>query len=248
MRAQVRISGKQLGELALSNYCPRCFWLKLQMGNRLPFGLFPGIFSTLDAFTKSIVSRWFDRHRCPPPWLTQLGDFVSYIEPPHFSKFNFVDQDQQILLTGAPDGIFVARDGSLMILDYKTAKFSDRQDALYPLYEAQLNAYRVIAEHCGLRPVAHLALVYFEPVTEPVGGISNRCHRLGFRLDFSAHPLKVPCLPGLVDRLLAQGRAFAEMRRPPAPSGQCKNCGLLERIIGLTRPGARRRHGDAAGT
>jgi len=45
---KLRISAKNLGELALSDFCPRCFWLKLH-AKRLPFQIFPGIFSSIDA-------------------------------------------------------------------------------------------------------------------------------------------------------------------------------------------------------
>jgi len=39
--SQFRISAKNLGELALSDFCPRCFWLKLHI-RQLPFQIFPG--------------------------------------------------------------------------------------------------------------------------------------------------------------------------------------------------------------
>ena len=51
----LRISAKNLGELALPDFCPRCFWLKLKAHNRLPFQIFPGIFSSSDAYTKRVV-------------------------------------------------------------------------------------------------------------------------------------------------------------------------------------------------
>jgi hypothetical protein len=55
MSKQIRISAKNLGELALHNYCPRCFWLKLKLNNRLPFQIFPGIFSAIDSYTKDVI-------------------------------------------------------------------------------------------------------------------------------------------------------------------------------------------------
>jgi hypothetical protein len=42
----LRISAKNLGELALADFCPRCFWFKLKVENHLPFQVFPGIFSS----------------------------------------------------------------------------------------------------------------------------------------------------------------------------------------------------------
>ena len=48
-RMQLRISAKSLGELALPDFCPRCFWLKTKARGKLPFQIFPGIFSSIDA-------------------------------------------------------------------------------------------------------------------------------------------------------------------------------------------------------
>jgi hypothetical protein len=56
MTTQIRISAKNLGELAMPSFCPRCFWLKLRLNNRLPFQIFPGIFSSIDSYTKTIVT------------------------------------------------------------------------------------------------------------------------------------------------------------------------------------------------
>lgn len=53
----LRISAKALGELALPDFCLRCFWLKLH-ARRLPFQIFPGIFRSIDVYTKRVVHAW----------------------------------------------------------------------------------------------------------------------------------------------------------------------------------------------
>jgi len=45
MSNQIQISAKNLGELAMPSFCPRCFWLKRRLSNKLPFQIFPGIFN-----------------------------------------------------------------------------------------------------------------------------------------------------------------------------------------------------------
>ena len=52
--SQLRIFAKTLGELALPGFCPRCFWLKMHT-RQLPFQIFPGIFSSIDVYTKRVV-------------------------------------------------------------------------------------------------------------------------------------------------------------------------------------------------
>jgi len=91
MREQIRISAKNLGAVALPDFCPRCFWIKLRLKHKLPFQIFPGIFSSIDTYNKGIVHSWFDRHGCPPACLAGLGTLTGYVNPPHFSKFNIVD-------------------------------------------------------------------------------------------------------------------------------------------------------------
>ncbi len=72
------MSGKDLGAIALTDFCSRCFWVKLHSRGQLPFQIFPGIFSSIDAYTKRVVHAWFDEFGKPPPWLKGL-DGVNHI-------------------------------------------------------------------------------------------------------------------------------------------------------------------------
>jgi hypothetical protein len=121
MNEQIRISGKDLGAIALADFCPRCFWIRLHCKGQIPFQIFPGIFSSIDGNTKRVIHTWFDDHGGPPPWLNDLKGVVGYKEPPTFHKFNTVIKEFDILLTGSPDGVFICDDDSHMIIDYKTA-------------------------------------------------------------------------------------------------------------------------------
>ena len=159
----VRISAKNLGQLALPDYCPRCFWIKLKLQFKLPFQIFPGIFSTIDSYSKKITWQYFDKHKTVPPWFKSFGNFTGLLPVPHWSKFFIVDSKIGIKLNGMPDDIFIMADGRYFIVDYKTAKFSDAQDALLPLYVVQLNGYAYIFEKMGMGKVGGLGLCYYEP-------------------------------------------------------------------------------------
>ena len=80
----LRISAKNLGELTLPDFCQRCFWLKLHI-RQLPFQIFPGIFSSIDANTKRVVHVWIDGNGGAPFGLDELGVVTGYIDPPHHS-------------------------------------------------------------------------------------------------------------------------------------------------------------------
>ncbi len=227
------ISAKTLGQLALPGYCPRCFWLAMKAG-RLPFQIFPGIFSALDSYGKNVVHGWFDRHGQPPEWLAPLGPVQTYKNPPHYSKFAVLDEATSVLLRGTPDGIFVMQDGSHAIIDYKTAKFTEYQDDLFPLYEAQLNAYAYIGERLDLKPVSKLALIYTEPVaTRAAASDDGNLLPEGFRMDFQARILDVPLSPNLVPRLLKTAADILQSASAPPGIEGCKDCAALASLVDL---------------
>jgi hypothetical protein len=231
MSTQIRISAKNLGELALPSFCPRCFWLKLKLNNRLPFQIFPGIFSSIDAYTKGIIHSYFDRFGKFPIWLDGLGLLNGYHQPPHYSSFNIVDPESNILLTGTPDGIFQRQDSSFVIVDYKTAKYTGTQDGLLPMYEVQLNAYASIAEQKRYSPVSGLALIYMEPITSLEAIMNADNHRdIGFVMEFAANIHEINLNKSLVSALLAQTRDFYELPEAPSACG-CKDCQALEALV-----------------
>ena len=146
----MRISAKDLGWLAVDDFCPRCFWIE-RHAKGLPYQMgFPGIFSSIDAYTKNIVERYFQKNGKLPSWLAEVGE-VKRIVSVKPSEFKVVKGDTT--LSGIPDLIFQRPDGSFCIVDYKTAKYTGNQDQLMPIYQIQLNGYAYIAESIGHKPV-----------------------------------------------------------------------------------------------
>jgi len=236
MAEPLRISAKNLGALALHGFCPRCFWLKLKVHNRLPFQIFPGIFSSIDAYTKRVVHAWIDRNGGAPVWLKGLGEVTGYIDPPHHSRFYIELPEYEILLTGAPDGILTLPDGSIAIIDYKTAKYTGAQDRLMPMYMVQLNAYALIAKHLGIGNVTKLALVYSEPVTDEETAAQPEIHSdEGFVMPFSIFIHPVPMEPAKLQPLLKKAREIYDL--PEAPDGRagCEDCKRLDALMLLSR-------------
>lgn len=102
---QIVISAKNLGALALQSFCPRCFWLKMRCENKLPYQIFPGIFSSIDSYTKKVTNLHHQKLSVIPKWLNEFGDLESPVKVPHYKKFFVVDQDTNVKLWGAPDEI-----------------------------------------------------------------------------------------------------------------------------------------------
>jgi PD-(D/E)XK nuclease superfamily len=233
MSEPITISAKNLGGVAMPGFCPRCFWMQMH-AEGIPYQIFPGIFSSIDAYGKRLVHGWFDRHQGAPPWLSQLGKIKGYRNPPHYTNFSIYDQETNVVLRGTPDGILVMEDDSHLIVDYKTARFTMHQDALFPMYEVQLNAYAVIGEQNGTAPVSGLALIYTEPVTDDATAAKD-CNQSasGFLMEFSAHIRPVGLAPENIPPLLAKVRDVYDQKSPPQPRKDCKDCALLQNLIEL---------------
>jgi len=140
-------------------------------------------------------------------------------------------EEFKILLTGSPDGVFVRPDGSHLIADYKSARFTDVQDELFPMYEVQLNAYALIGEACGFSPVSSLALIYMEPMTNGDPQFHGQCRKFGFEMGFTAKTLRVEIRPQLLSPLFARTRELVKAPTPPKARPGCKDCELIQGLL-----------------
>lgn len=224
------ISGGNLGGLALHGFCARCFWLGLHRDLPFQMGL-PGVFSSIDSFTKNAVRAHFDREGRLPPWFPDIGPVTGY-EPTLSSRwFRSDDPETGVLLTGVPDDIFRLKDGALYIVDYKTARFTATQDALFKKYEVQLNSYAWIAERLGMGSVSGLSLIYLEPVT---GGDSGVPGAPGPAMGFAPRRLEVKLQPDrLLPPLMGRFRDIHASASPPARVPGCEDCAALEGLFGV---------------
>lgn len=227
----IQISAKTLGELAMSDFCPRCFWIKLNC--KLPFQIFPGIFSSIDSYSKKITWNYYEKFGKLPDWFNEFGDFEKPIKAPGRKTFFYFDEAANVKLTGIVDEIVQKKDGSYFIIDYKTAKFTGRQDELLSVYEVQLNAYALIAENCNLSPVSGVGLAYYEPQTDITEAtIEKALLDNGFNMPFSPHLLPVELDPkGIILPLLKEVRKLADMKKPPNGIDGCKDCEKLNNIL-----------------
>lgn len=227
----IQISGKTLGLLAMPDFCARCFWVRFRV--RLPYQIFPGIFSSIDAYSKRVLEHWFSDHRSPPPWLSCLGPVVGLVPCPHWSRFQLRDADTGVVLTGVPDALFTREDGGLIVGDLKTARYSEAQDELQPMYHVQLNSYALIAQNRG-ETVHGLVLIYTEPMTGREDCV-GRCCEHGFDMGFLGRVVTVPLRTGCIAPLLVETRRICDSNAAPARNPQCKDCGLTEELVSLLR-------------
>lgn len=222
---QIKISAKVLGEIAMDDFCPRCFWIKLH-SKKLPWQIFPGIFSSIDAYTKKVAHNWINSKR-RPDFFDILG-VVGFQKTPHWSKFFRDVPEYGLTISGGCDDIWTLKDGGIHIPDYKTAKYTKNQDKLLPMYQKQLNVYGWIADGQG-EDVRGLSLIYMEPITDEKSSLGETLPEI-FKMRFQ--PTYVPIDMDL-DGLLETIKTAREIYDGPIPDStdSCKNCDSLAEII-----------------
>jgi len=161
--------------------------------------------------------------------MLEIGEIVSYETIPHFSKNLFTDTKSNIILSGIPDDIWVRADSSKAIVDFKTAKKTQNQDVLYPMYEIQNNVYDVLFNYH-----ADLYLIYMEPLTEKSAASCNIID-VGFNMGFNAVVVPVVNDRKVVRQALQITRDIFEMEMPPESRVGCKDCQMLENVIELLK-------------
>jgi hypothetical protein len=228
----MKISAKLLGEMAMAEFCPKCFWLRLHCRN-LPYQKFAGISMIIDSYTKKIIREHYAQYGVLPNWFNCFGENLKPVPVLHHSKFFWIDPDTGIQISGVPDEILKSSDG-YCIIDYKTARWTERQNDLLPLYQTQVNAYARIAEACGYSPVIKLGLLYFEPqtITELDDGLDTALIVDGFGMQFSPRYLEVECQPQkILPPLLLQAKRLLDLQKPPPSIEGCKDCLLMKQVI-----------------
>lgn len=230
------ISARTLGSLALPDACERCFWIRQKIGE--PPMPFPGIFSSIDSYSKRVLQAFLEQHQRIPHWFEQFGLQGHPLKSPHFMWFKIPVRDGQLILRGVPDEILLTPNGTLAIIDYKTARFKE-EDSLRPLYEVQLNVYARIAETLQeSKPdypfpctVETLGLIYYDPITE-VDSI-DKIHAEGFLMEFRACWSPVNRCEKLMDELIEHAWSILSRPAPPPAHPNCKVCEVYRVIASV---------------
>jgi len=232
---EIRISGKVLSEINMPDFCARCWYIKQKM-KKVPFSFFPGIFSSLDIFSKKVTHFWIDNNfQMQQPLYPELKDVTGYLPCPHWSKFKRTDPLTGITVSGTMDDLFTLRDGSLAIIDNKTAKYTANADKLFPLYQGQLAAYRYIQMGLDTRPVSKLSLVYFEPVTDVESINQQTFIPGGVKMGFKITSIRVEIDESLPLILLEKAKDIISMKKPPKGVDGCKDCLAVDELVELIK-------------
>ena len=230
----MRISAKNLGLLALPDSCPRCFWMRAKLGWKAPWAIMPGIFTSIDGFSKRSLLAFYKTNGHFPPWIAGRWADVRPLKSPHHSTFMLTNPETGIVLTGVPDLMLGLPHRRLAILDLKTARYSKHQDALLPMYQIQLVGYALIAESLGMGTVEALGLVYGEPpANDDNRGLDALVDDCGFSMPFKTTAEPIELNRALIPPLLKRAKTLLEMENPPRGRKDCKECQMVEEMAGL---------------
>lgn len=238
--APIRISPRHLGKMESETFCPRCFWYQIIVGFHPPFeSHMPGIMHNLDRFEKKLVEGHFEAKGVAPRWLSKLC-CTGIVEFP--AKMTMEVPELELTLVGMPDAVFRKKDGTLYVVDYKTAKCKGADDPFMCCYETQLLGYAELLEDAGVGDVTSAALIYFENQVaayseEPLSLLSTEGLNVPFAVKI--HPVNL-------DRkrfrpLLKRFREYADLTAPPEGLSDCEEC---ERLALWFDTEERRRNSD----
>ena len=136
-----------------------------------------------------------------------------------------------LTLVGMPDALFRKKDGTLCLIDYKTARYKGADDPFMPGYETPLWGYARLLEHHGIGTVSSAALVYFE---NSLADYSNKPLDLltsdGLSVPFTVKVHKVEIDREGLEPLMKAFRMYADMEKPPEGNDGSK---AYERLKGL---------------
>lgn len=232
----MRISAKNLGILALPDCCERCFWMRAKLGWKSPWAIMPGIFSSIDGFSKRAILAFFEKNGHFPSWIAGRWAEATPLPTPHHTAFRLTDPETGIVLTGVPDLMLGLPRRRLAILDLKTARYSDHQDFLLPMYQIQLVGYALIAESLGMGHVETLGLVYGEPPpNDDDTGLDALVDNRGFSMPFQATAMPIQLDRALIPPLLKRAKGILEMEKAPEGREGCKECQLVDELIGYRK-------------
>jgi hypothetical protein len=231
------LPAKKLGLPLMPDYCERCHYIVLHMHGQFPFAPFPSIFSVIDSNTKKIFD-WCFREGDLHSALACLGNLTENLVVPTYQTFQ-VDVGDDMVLRGSPDAIFKRDDGSLVIADYKCAQARGEYDPLFPVYRAQLSAYKYLAEALEWGTVAKMALIYTEPFVMQTAEQVAACKtKDGIKLDLrvkvvEVEPLTDDEMNGLFDvARKIYGLPVCPLQGRPG----CRSCVQVDNLLDMVLP------------
>lgn len=200
-----------------------------------PFNSFgAAIFNDMQKIQEAIIGHYLSTEESLPHEFSPFCDCRARASfERHYSKFKYTHRSG-VVLYGAPDEIFVLKNGDLCVLDHKTAHFKGKDDLFHDQYQVQVIGYADIAEGMGVGTVTLGGLLYWEiqrdiVLANPIGyykrGIAS--------VPFVPKPLEIEIDYTVLDPLLKEAKKIWNASDPPDGRQNCKDCKKLDLLFGI---------------
>jgi hypothetical protein len=227
----------------LSAFCvpdPRwfCLWRLLHVNFKKPFNFpLPAVMQYLDKHQKQIARVSLQTDGQLPKF---FGPFSSATELLPIDNLSGYHEETRLKLYGIPDLVFKAEDGTLMILDNKTAAVKEDDHPLSAAYRTQVNFYAYLFQHAQTaHTVSRIGLLYytFAPLSDEKILDAFGDHEIW--ATFEPHVKEVELNPdGIIPPLLRTVRELYDLTEPPAAKKGCPDCALLDAFASLLKNGS----------
>lgn len=230
------ITPKRLGKICMDSFCPRCYWYLIQQRFHPPFDFFGGaIFKNMEQAQMAIVGQMLEEDKKLPEEFFPFCDAVSRVEfPRDWRKFQ-CRLASGVLLRGEPDDIYNVADGSIAVVDFKTAQPKNGEDPFLPCYQCQIIGYAFIAEF-GLKlgEVSKGGLLYWAAQNERVvSDPSSFYNKKKLIMPFvpSVHAFEIDY--SFLDAPLAEAIRLWKAPTPPDGAAECGDCKKLSALMAI---------------
>jgi PD-(D/E)XK nuclease superfamily len=235
-KTDLRITPKRLGLIMVAAFCLHCFWYRLHLKFREPFSFFGGaIFKNMEQAEMAIIGQLLDKDGKLPKEFAPFCDVTERVEyPRHWTKYKYI-LPSGVELYGEPDDIFKLADGTLAVIDHKTAQPKGDDDPLLPCYEVQVIGYGLIAERgLDLGEVSKGGLFYWGANHETViSDPAKYYHNQKLWMPFTPKPHSIEIDYKRLDAPLKQAVELWEAKTPPDRSEKCPDCKKLDALLGI---------------
>jgi CRISPR/Cas system-associated exonuclease Cas4 (RecB family) len=211
--------------------CPRCFYLDNKLGTKRPG--FPSF--NLNIAVDELFKKEFDVHRVsktPHPIMSEYKiDAVPFAHEQMdvwrdpFMGLEVVDKDTRLTVSGGVDDIWLAKNGSLVIVDYKSTSkdghITELSDSSWDQqYKRQLGVYSWLLGEMGFTVEPTGYLVYAN-ASKAEAGFNNQ---LVFETTLVPVEIQTEWIPNTLKNI----KDCLESDMYPAPSPTCEFCAYRE--------------------
>jgi CRISPR/Cas system-associated exonuclease Cas4 (RecB family) len=188
-------------------------WLKYRAGIERPRGIFPGLPGAIDNLLQNKTGKYVGKGK--PSWLLPwIKEGVIKAGPKRF-----VAQGEHWKLTGIVDDLILMNGGSVIVIDYKTARQAHSQKNTELYYNLQLDLYAYLCEANGLHVEDTAYIVYTTPAY-----LENFSYSNSFGINFKVTHVALNVRAQRAREAIAQGVKICMLKEAPPAPGECEYC------------------------